>query len=59
MTNQQKPLTILSLVAVIINIGLNALLIPKYGIGGAAFASMISMATYQAIIFARVKKIFL
>ncbi len=43
MTGRQKVFQNIILLATIINIILNAVLIPKYGINGAAFASMISM----------------
>jgi len=44
-TGRQKLTTIVALTTVIINIMLNFLLIPKYGIEGAAFATVVSEAT--------------
>ena len=43
MTGKQKMFRNIMLAATIINITFNAILIPRYGINGAAFASMISM----------------
>jgi O-antigen/teichoic acid export membrane protein len=38
-------------IAAALNVGLNVFLIPEYGIEGAAFASMISMAVFSACIY--------
>lgn len=43
MTGRQKVFQNIILIATIMNITLNAILIPRFGINGAAFASMISM----------------
>ncbi len=47
MTGKQKPFHRIILLATLMNIGLNVLLIPEYGINGAAFASMISTAFWN------------
>lgn len=47
MTGRQKAFQNIILVAAVINIALNAALIPRYGINGAAFASMVSMAFWN------------
>lgn len=49
MTGKQKSFQYLALVSMILNIILNALLIPRYGINGAAFASMCSIAAGNII----------
>ena len=56
MTGKEKILQYVVLVAVLVNIGLNIVLIPKYGINGAAFASMFSLAIINIISFFLVKK---
>ncbi len=43
MADNQKTFQNVILVAALLNVGLNYLLIPKYGINGAAFVSMVSM----------------
>ncbi|NUO09147.1 MAG: flippase [Candidatus Brocadia sp.] len=43
MTGKQKVFQNIMLIATVINVILNAILIPRYGIDGAAFASMISV----------------
>jgi O-antigen/teichoic acid export membrane protein len=47
MTGKQKVFQYIVLTAAIMNIGLNAILIPHYGINGAALASMLSMAFWN------------
>jgi len=49
MTGKQKSFHYIILFATLINIGLNALLIPKYGINGAAFASMASIIFWNIV----------
>lgn len=58
MSNQQKSLMFYALISALINIILNFVLIKKYGINGAAIASMISIIIYQFILFIKVKKEF-
>jgi O-antigen/teichoic acid export membrane protein len=55
MTGRQKALQNIVLTAAAVNIGLNALLIPPYGINGAALASMISMALWNLASVAYIK----
>jgi O-antigen/teichoic acid export membrane protein len=47
MTGKQKVFQNIILVAAVLNIVLNAILIPRYGINGAAFASMVSMGVWN------------
>lgn len=47
MTGRQKIFQNIIIIAGVINIILNAILIPKYGINGAAFASMMSMTFWN------------
>lgn len=47
MTGKQKVFQNIMIVAVIINIGLNIFLIPEYGITGAAFAHLFSLAFWN------------
>lgn len=56
MTDQQKILTIYALYALAVNIILNIILIPDWGIEGAAFASMISMMLYQVLLYFKAKR---
>ena len=49
MTNHQKTFQYLILVATVINVILNYWLIPVWGIEGAAFASMVSMALWNML----------
>lgn len=51
MTGKQKVFQHIVLTAAMMNIGLNALLIPHYGINGAALASMLSMAFWNLASF--------
>ncbi len=55
MTGRQKIFQNIMLLATIINITLNIILIPRYGINGAAFASMTSMAFWNlcALVFVK------
>jgi O-antigen/teichoic acid export membrane protein len=55
MTGKQKVFQYIVLTAALLNIGLNALLIPRYGINGAALASMLSMAFWNlsSVLFIR------
>lgn len=52
MTGKPAYNTVASIVAVLLNIGLNLILIPKYGIVGAAVASAVSVITCNLINFA-------
>jgi len=56
MTGKEKTFQYVVFVAVLVNIGLNIVLIPRYGINGAAFASMFSLAIINIIPFFLVKK---
>jgi len=56
MTGKEKVLQYVVFIAVLVNMGLNIILIPKYGINGAAFASMFSLAIVNIIPFFLVKK---
>ncbi|TLD42419.1 MAG: Polysaccharide biosynthesis protein [Candidatus Jettenia ecosi] len=47
MTGKQKAFQNIIVIATILNIGLNAFLIPKYGINGAAFATAISITFWN------------
>jgi len=58
MSNHQKSLILYSSIIAFLNILLNYLLIPLYGINGAAFASMISIVCYQILLSYKVKKEF-
>jgi O-antigen/teichoic acid export membrane protein len=49
MSGRQKAFQNIILTAAAINIALNAALIPRYGINGAAFASMVSMAFWNIV----------
>ena len=55
MTGRQKTFQNILLVATTINIILNAVLIPRFGINGAAFASMVSMGLWNIIAFIYIK----
>ncbi|GAB4390506.1 MAG: oligosaccharide flippase family protein [Thermodesulfovibrionales bacterium] len=55
MTGRQRALQNILLAAAVINIGLNALLIPSYGMNGAALASMVSMAFWNLAAVAYIK----
>ena len=55
MTDQQKILRNISLVVAVINILLNVLLIPSYGINGAAFSGMISLSFWNYAILRYIK----
>ena len=55
--DQQKKAAPYLLAGSIANVILNALLIPKYGIAGAAFATLCSQALYQFLSFSLAKKI--
>ena len=58
MTGKQKVFQNILLLATIINIILNAVLIPQFGINGAAFSSMVSMVTSNILCVIFVKKYF-
>lgn len=58
MSNQQKSLIIFATFVALINILLNYLLIPEFGIVGASFASMLSIIVYQYMLVIQVKKLF-
>lgn len=59
MTNQQKSLTLISLVTVLLNIVLNIFLIPLFKIEGAAVASFVCVFMYQLYIYTKVKNLYL
>jgi len=50
MSNQQKILVLYAFFCALLNIVLNFLLIPRYGINGASFASMMSIIIYQILL---------
>ncbi|MFK7780481.1 MAG: flippase [Candidatus Gracilibacteria bacterium] len=58
MSAYQKILILYSLIIAFTNIILNYLLIPQYGINGAAVASMISIIIYQILLSQKVAKVF-
>lgn len=58
MTGGQVELNRIVLVGAVVNIGMNFLLIPRHGIVGAAFASMVSISTVNILASLRVKKKF-
>ncbi len=55
MVGMEKVLNVILLIAAILNVILNALLIPRYDISGAAFASMLSIVFWHfgAMLYAR------
>ncbi|MGR9072784.1 MAG: flippase [Gammaproteobacteria bacterium] len=55
MTGHHKVLKYILLIATVLNIALNYLLIPEYGIDGAAFASLIGIAVINVAAVAAVK----
>ncbi len=57
MTGNQKLFRNIILIAVVINIALNALLIQRYGINGAAVSSMISMIFWNLAAVFSIKKL--
>lgn len=58
MTNKQRDVAKYSVIGIIINIFLNIYLIPKFGINGAAMASVISIICMQILFFKKVKNDF-
>ena len=58
MSGQQNSYMSILIIGAIINIGLNLLLIPKYGIDGAAYASIVSMSFWNLSMVYMVKKKF-
>lgn len=58
MTGRPKWHIYSNLIAFTVNIGLNYLLIPKYGVNGAAFATMTSMILVNIIGYILVRKVF-
>jgi len=57
MTDHQKVMTKIALVATLSNVVLNALLIPKIGIEGAAIASLVSLLVFNLSAVVLVKRI--
>lgn len=55
--NQQKKLVLINIGGVIVNIFLNFLLVPKFGVTGAAFATLVSSAFITVIVWHKMKKI--
>ena len=55
--NEQKKLVLANVFGVLMNISLNFLLIPKFGITGAAFATLISSIIVTYVIWGKMKKI--
>jgi O-antigen/teichoic acid export membrane protein len=58
MTGKHKTLQNITFYAMLINIVLNVILIPLYGINGAAFSSMVSMAFWSISSVVFIKKYF-
>ncbi len=58
MTGHQKVFQYIVMFGAVLNIMLNFLLIPHFGINGAAFASMISIATWNIMAAVAIKKRF-
>ena len=58
MVGKQKVFQNILILAAIINVGLNYLLIPTYGIGGAAIASAVSGIFWNALMIIYIKKNF-
>jgi O-antigen/teichoic acid export membrane protein len=56
MTDKQKTVQNVILSAAVINVMLNMILIPMYGIYGAAFASMVSMVFWNLILVFMVRR---
>lgn len=56
MTNNQKILKNITIFGFFVNVVLNSLLIPKYGINGAAIASLITNIVFNAICLLYIKK---
>jgi len=55
MTGNQKVLRNIMLIAAVLNIGINIVLIPSYGIYGAAVAAMVSLITWNVITLIYIK----
>lgn len=55
--NEQKKLVLANIFGVLMNVILNYLLIPKFGITGAALATLVSSATVTFIVWVKIKKI--
>lgn len=58
MSNHQKPLMLYALISAILNIVLNYISIPIYGVEGAAVSSLLSILIYQLLLLFKVKKEF-
>lgn len=56
MTSHHMPLV--TGVAAIVNIGMNVLFIPKFGMMGAAYATVIAMTVYAALVFVMSQKVY-
>jgi len=57
MTDQQKYFRNVILLALIINVGFNLILIPKYGLVGAAITSLISTFLWKSLGYLKLKKV--
>jgi len=57
MTGNQKVLRNIMLIAAVLNIGINIVLIPSYGIYGAAVAAMVSLMCWNitTLIYVKMK----
>ncbi|MDP2788579.1 MAG: flippase [bacterium] len=55
--NEQKKLVLANIFGVLMNVILNYLLIPKFGITGAALATLVSSAIVTFIVWVKIKKI--
>ena len=56
MTGHERPAALIMALSVLVNVGLNASLIPIFGIEGAAVATAISFALWNILMFAFVQK---
>ena len=56
MTNNQKTLQNITIFGLLLNVGLNIFLIPKYGINGAAISSLFTNVVFNLICLFYIKK---
>jgi O-antigen/teichoic acid export membrane protein len=56
MTGHQRDITQATSVALALNIALHLLLLPRFGLEGAAFSSMTMLVTWNLILWFRVKQ---
>ncbi|MDC1395235.1 polysaccharide biosynthesis C-terminal domain-containing protein, partial [Bacteroidia bacterium] len=58
MSSKYKVLMLFLFVAVIVNVGLNLVFIPKYGVDGSAYATIVSIVIYNLLKYTFLKKNF-